>query len=66
MKDAFGRELKVGDKVAYIVQTGRSATRLEEGTVVGFTETRIKIDYNRCNIIPEKVTLLEVASNKGL
>lgn len=45
MKDRAGNELKVGDRVLFLV-AGRSNSRLEWGSVAGFTRKMVEIEFN--------------------
>lgn len=42
MRDFFGRELAVGDRVAV---TPKGYKNLMQGRVVGFTEKRVRVEY---------------------
>ena len=42
MKDALGKELKIGDKIAYARhENGMGHLRIDEGTIVGFGNKQI-------------------------
>lgn len=43
MQDWTGTKIVVGDRVAFAVRIGRSATRAAVGTVVDFNDTRVKV-----------------------
>ena len=44
MKDALGKELKIGDPVV-LLDVGRGAVGTYRGTVVAFTPKKIRVEY---------------------
>lgn len=63
MKDAFGKEISVGDKVVYIhkaVGPGRQGVSLKKGTVVEFQGGRIiKLSHQKFGVTSQSVMKLE-------
>lgn len=47
MTDAFGRELAIGDSVAYISTTYTKAASQNLGIVTGFTDKKIRIETDK-------------------
>lgn len=51
MRDAFGREIGVGDEVAFMLPGYRS---LKLGTVIRITEKRVRVSYDTGRLIRDE------------